>query len=338
MRTSNELTYFVRSDVAWRIDGIIYADPSPEQLRKLTSGRDCAFLSPCRSKTDVGGVEWAPFPSILPYDASLPTNAAAALLDLELNEPCHAGARDRTPLYADARGEPYTHGVLDAWLHRVLAALYDEPTACVHSWHSLRIGLACALAAADVPDAHIQLICRWASADSLKTYRRLGVERNVAYTDAAERAVVDTMQSGNIPIIDSSRGFALLQEEANSRRCSPSARFSRAPSPLQQTTTTPRIQQPADHTAPSPATPPLPSRPKRLVPGEAVGRIARVPRRCWPSYACHELNGRGWQVSILDERTTSGRPEALVAFSSARSANGAPYQPVWLALRVLSPM
>ena len=96
----------------------------------------------------------------------------------------------------------------------MLAGLYDEATACVHSWHSLRSGLACALAAAGVDDATIQLICRWASPESLKAYRRLGVARNVELTDLAERVVVDTLQMPNVPIIDASEGFALLQQEA----------------------------------------------------------------------------------------------------------------------------
>ena len=333
VRTSSELTYFVRSDVAWRINGVMYADPTDEQLAQLVSGRDCAFLSPCRSKTDVGGIEWSPFPSVLPYDASKSTNAAAALLEIEQEEPCHGARRDSVPLYADAHGQPYTHGVLDGWLHRTLAGLYDDATASVHSWHSLRIGLACALAAARVPDAHIQLICRWASEESLKTYRRLGVSQNVAYTDAAERAVVDTMQSGNIPIISGSHAFAMLQEEAvgattapriPAARPTPPAAVARAPPAHAEVT-------PAEVGAPA-------ARPPRLVQGLCVGRRVCVPRRCWPNYACRELSGRGWAAHIGQERCVDGRPEALVCFDSAVDNNGRSYAPVWLALRVLSPI
>eukprot|EP00965_Chrysotila_dentata_P075844 2505766-Pleurochrysis_carterae.AAC.1 len=51
------------------------------------------------------------------------------------------------------------------------------------SWHSLRIGLACALRAAGCPDQIVKLICRWASTQSLAVYARLGMSTNAGWTD-----------------------------------------------------------------------------------------------------------------------------------------------------------
>eukprot|EP00965_Chrysotila_dentata_P018981 632857-Pleurochrysis_carterae.AAC.1 len=65
--------------------------------------------------------------------------------------------------------------------------LYDHKTARVFSWHSLRIGLARALRAAGCPDENIQLICRWASPQSLRVYARLGTAKNAGWTDEAEK-------------------------------------------------------------------------------------------------------------------------------------------------------
>ena len=45
-----------RSSVLWQIDGIIYADPSPDLLSSLVRGRDKAHIKPPRSKADQHGV------------------------------------------------------------------------------------------------------------------------------------------------------------------------------------------------------------------------------------------------------------------------------------------
>eukprot|EP00965_Chrysotila_dentata_P234259 6200071-Pleurochrysis_carterae.AAC.1 len=137
----------------------------------MTDG-DVVYLEASRSKTDFAGIEYSPIPSVLPYRCEQITNAAAALVRHEIDYPCHGEARKTFPLFADINGEPYTHAVLDKWLHTVLASLYDEQTAAVHSWHSLRIGLAfslaCALRAEKCPEENIQLICRWATTNSLR--------------------------------------------------------------------------------------------------------------------------------------------------------------------------
>eukprot|EP00965_Chrysotila_dentata_P098944 3272471-Pleurochrysis_carterae.AAC.1 len=63
VRTSDEVTFILRSDVTYRLmRGMIVADPTPQQLSRMTAG-DCAFLAPSRSKTDFAGVIYSPFPS-----------------------------------------------------------------------------------------------------------------------------------------------------------------------------------------------------------------------------------------------------------------------------------
>ena len=51
-----------RSSVLWQIDGVIYADPSPDLLRSLVRGRDKALIKPPRSKADQHGVIWGVHP------------------------------------------------------------------------------------------------------------------------------------------------------------------------------------------------------------------------------------------------------------------------------------
>ena len=119
---------------------------------------DCVLLTPCSSKCDQFGERWCPFPSVLPFDGT-DHCAAAAVRDIELESHCWDPAlRESTPLFADEDGKPFTYSTLHRELRLVLTALFGESIASTLSWHAIRIGLACALASANCPDAYIQLI------------------------------------------------------------------------------------------------------------------------------------------------------------------------------------
>eukprot|EP00965_Chrysotila_dentata_P106485 3517718-Pleurochrysis_carterae.AAC.1 len=55
VKTSSELTYFVRSDVFFRIKGVLMTDPSADELERMTDG-DVVYLEASRSKTDFAGI------------------------------------------------------------------------------------------------------------------------------------------------------------------------------------------------------------------------------------------------------------------------------------------
>ena len=311
-------------------------DPTPAEMLSLVSGRDLAYLAPSRSKTDFTGAIYCPFPSVLPFDERIPTNAAAALRDIELDTPCHGALREQQPLFATESGAPYTHSVLDRWLFELLQALYDRPTAEIHSWHSLRVGLACALHSAGCSDDVIQLICRWASQSSLRTYRRLGTAENVVWTDRAERVTVDALQTTSFPIICGSEGFAQLQYESLRQQHPGAATWLRDdPTGLHNHARPPAPTViPASPSPLAPSPPPADLRPLR--PGQSVGRRVLVPARLWRvgTYTCDEHGGRGWTGRVLRERAGN----ALVHFEDAVTARGLPYDDTWLQLAVLEPL
>eukprot|EP00965_Chrysotila_dentata_P061497 2036408-Pleurochrysis_carterae.AAC.1 len=65
VQTSDELTYFVRADVTYRIGGRVVVAHTPDDLARMQHG-DVAYLAPSRSKTaDFSGVIYSPFPSVL---------------------------------------------------------------------------------------------------------------------------------------------------------------------------------------------------------------------------------------------------------------------------------
>ena len=69
---------------------------------------------------------------------------------------------------------------------------------------------------------------------------------------------------------------------------------------------------------------------QRLPPGAAV----LVPRWLWPTYACAEQGGAGWEAVV---RSTSGST-AVVHFVHATADDGSPYADERLPLRVLQPL
>jgi hypothetical protein len=199
---SGEISYLTRACVSiTKASGAKVPAPTSAHWRALAPG-DSVLLAPSTSKSDQFGEEHCPFPSILPYDSS-DTSAAAAVRDIELEQPCAVDARRTTPLFCDASGNPFTYAMLHRDLRLLLSAVFGAAFATAFSWHSIRIGLACALCAADAPDPIIQLICRWASPDSLKVYRQMGIEKNVFWVNKAQSVVFDATRVNNLPALDS---------------------------------------------------------------------------------------------------------------------------------------
>ena len=201
LHPSGEINFLTRSCVSiTKANGRKVANPTSEDWRQLAAG-DVVLLAPCASKSDQFGEQHCPFPSVLPHDGSN-TSAAAAIRDIELERPCALAARATTPMFSDDDGQPFTYAVLHRELRQLLTALFGEQVASCLTWHSIRIGLACALHAADCPDSVIQLICRWSCPESLHVYRQMGVEKNIYWTERARCVTFDATRVNNLPALD----------------------------------------------------------------------------------------------------------------------------------------
>ena len=77
-----------------------------------------------------------------------------------------------------------------------------------YTWHSARIGLACALLASGATPEHIQALCRWQTKDSLRTYARLEPKDYKRLLEAATRADVESVSTSALPAIDASMMMA----------------------------------------------------------------------------------------------------------------------------------
>ena len=311
----DNLNFLTRASVTYVLGGVVVIDPTPAQLALRKRG-DVVQLAPCESKPDQFGNEHCPFPSILPYDGPS-TCAAAAIFELEESEPCRGAARAVTPLFADAAGKTYTYAVLSSALRKLLTALFGAQVASVYTWHAIRIGLACALFEVDCPDPIIQLVCRWASPDSLKAYRRLGISQNLQWLDRAQHARIDAAQVPNLPALDNS-------------------------DLVTGTTRAPRgeqVRQAAGRSPPAPAAiavPPLPPVPARNRRGVwRTDDVALVPHDVYPTYECAENAGAGWLARVVSCRGQGSDAVVRLCFLVARTASGRAFEDVRLQARVL---
>ena len=326
-RDPSEISYLTRKDLTFRIGGVILVDPTREQLLLMRDG-DICLLAPCPSKPDMTGEEHCPFPSVIPHDGTA-TCAAALLVAQELAEPCRGDDRELTPLIADVKGRPYTYSVLNRQLYLLVRALFGENIAKDLSWHSVRIGLACALHAAGCPDPLIQLICRWTCPNSLRLYRRIGISEHVHWTTRAQDVSFEATQTANLPTLDNElrsaelMGYdmdrALHVVEAGKERQLPPAPAARS-----------------DGNAPLACTPARVLPPPRDPARHSVGDYAVIDKSEWPSARCSELDGQGWLVQITS--TWARGAQGRVRFIDARTRDGRRFGEVDIVFSALRPL
>jgi hypothetical protein len=356
--TSGEIMYLTRASVVWRINGMLVADPTVTQLTSMMPGRDGCLVSPPRSKPDQWAEMHCPFTIFLLLSTS-PECACGAVRDIEIARPCQGAAREATALFADERGQPYTHAKLDPILRHVLTHLFGTAVASIFSWHSYRVGLATMLHAAGVPDAVIMLMCRWMCEQSLHVYRRLGASEHERHFQRGTRAAVDSIQTANVVSVVGDQGYAQLVDHLNGNRNRAAAiqDFAAALNGQQPAPASPqpaaagrvaagRVAAAARPAAASPAraaalappqppqAPPPPPDLRPLALDNAVGRRVLVSRARWPQYACHEHGGAGWEATVSSATKTT----AVVRFSFNTTADGRPYQNERVPYGDLSPL
>jgi hypothetical protein len=194
-----------RAGLFFVIDGIVVRCPTDDQLRALKEG-DKAGLLACPAKNDPWGCFFMPHPLFFNFHSGQLDNTAASLRDMVLACPVPVDLMRSTPLFSSGPGagpaaRPLRHNALDAALRALLRTFMDEATAARYSWHSFRIGLACALLAAGASESVILALCRWRSPESLRVYARFNRSVSAAWLDAAATQALDSVQAPNPPAL-----------------------------------------------------------------------------------------------------------------------------------------
>ena len=186
-------------------------EPSMAQLNSLQDG-DFMAIFPPPAKADQSGEKYGNFPIYIRLYKHRQSNAAWRMLQLELQYPVQQRSqRKSTPLFGPTMGQAFTHSRLDHLLHKLLQKVSEmHPTILPvqaigrYSWHSYRIGLACALRAitlrdgSKVSDGTIQAMVRWATPQSLQAYARMGRQDYADLIDQSRRVVLDSVQAASL--------------------------------------------------------------------------------------------------------------------------------------------
>ena len=213
-QSDSETDFMNMANLCWFLDGKPCSNPTSDQLANLDE-RCYAVITPPRSKADQFGLVFSAHPVYLPFRHTV-RNAAKALAALVMARMAH-GAASSGPLFINDDLSACTAQQMSASLFRALTALMPAERAKLYTWHSHRIGFCSRLAAAGVPDATIQTLLRWQSADSLRTYKRISMQDQASFIDRSAEACVAAVQTSNLPIIEQFDFFValnnLVQEE-----------------------------------------------------------------------------------------------------------------------------
>jgi integrase len=199
-----------RSSLLWRINGTLHTDPSDALLASMVPLRDMAVIKPPRSKADRDGTKFGSHPIYQLYDPSDPANAATWLRRLEILFPCHGPGRlHRALFFSNSRDfSPITHSTVDRLLHLLLCCHMTDSAASKFSFHSFRIGFACALLAAGCSYDMIQALARWSSSESVTIYARLNPSDYTSWVAKALLQQTTSTTTANFPIIDAHAAIA----------------------------------------------------------------------------------------------------------------------------------
>ena len=108
-----------------------------------------------------------------------------------------------------------THSTVDTYLGHLLRANVPADQVASYSFHSFRIGFACALLAANCPYDMIQALARWRSDKSIAIYARLNPDDYAAWVAKALRQHTTSTTTARLPfIIDADDAVATFQHAA----------------------------------------------------------------------------------------------------------------------------
>ena len=195
-----------RASLLWEIDGNICVNPTPAQLSAMVNGRDKAVIKPPRSKADQDGTIWGAHPIWLTLDETDVANPARWLRQLELAFPCQGVQRAKAPLFfssvlAGTTFTPLRHSTIDCYLEHLLRANVPAERVKAYSFHSFRVGFACALLAANCPYDMIQALARWRSDKSVAIYARLNPTDYAGWVTKALQQKTTSRTAARLPVV-----------------------------------------------------------------------------------------------------------------------------------------
>ena len=106
------------------------------------------------------------------------------------------------------------HSTVDTYLGHFLT-LHMGAAAKNYSFHSFRVGFACALMAAGCDVYTIQALARWRSPESIRIYARMNPDVYATWVAKSMQQRASSTTTANLPTIDRHEALALLLADAD---------------------------------------------------------------------------------------------------------------------------
>ena len=172
-------TFLTRYHFTWVDDNFKDLPATREVIESRRNGHFLRGMS-CESKCDRLNLEWGAQKQWFVLDDSDPLNFAYRWQQWELAYPCPPSERQSWAAFSPKGDcEPYTPSAAARDHHSLLDAALGAEHAADHTIHSYRATLASALGAArdagdaDITDGAIQMVERWKTVASVRTYDRV---------------------------------------------------------------------------------------------------------------------------------------------------------------------
>ena len=184
--------YLRRNNFQW-MDGEVEIPHTRENLLRLPLD---AFLrgQAAPSKCDRYLQTWGNRMQWYQRDATNPLCFASAFLAYELVYPCPLNERHQWSAFSPTGdAQPFSPSAADTALRTLMTAALGAATAALRSWHAFRVTLASSLrgiprkAGETTEDNNgvIQMLCRWSSVESVRTYSRINRHEYARYARLA---------------------------------------------------------------------------------------------------------------------------------------------------------
>ena len=123
----------------------------------------------------------------------------------------HGARRAAVALFfTDAKLATMHHSTVDTYLGHFLKR-HLGAAAGNYSFHSFRIGFACALLAAGCDVYTIQALARWRSPESIRIYARMNPDVYAGWVAKSLQQRASSTSTANLPIIDHHEALARLR-------------------------------------------------------------------------------------------------------------------------------
>jgi integrase len=242
----NPASYKRRSEIEM-IDGGQVIPATPENIARFSNGMLLRIRPDC-SKADRFNISWGNREMHFAMDDTNVLNFPAAWKRFELQFPCALAERASLAAFSPhGSRSPFAEHELRSAFILLMVTAFGATVAAVHSWHALRITLACALLAGGQCDGTIQAVCRWKSIDSLRVYAEMTASTYastaalVTTTDASKYATSTLPTTGPEDVAaDIDDAITLINGDAPPRtRATSAPARSSSPPPLADTTPPP---------------------------------------------------------------------------------------------------